>query len=169
MKKLISIMLCTVIALSVVSIPTFSVKAGTSQIVFCGIETDESVIPGNAWLSDDGNMLHMRGQTTYSTMSPMPGHPECDPQFSQGRMEMTVNLNLNLITGEGEAWGYTTVMPTGMNGTFAGSFEGKIHGFAFLGYSTTPGTGDLKGMIEKVTIQQTSANTYDVNGIVIGR
>ncbi len=84
-------------------------------------------------------------------------------------MVMTVNLNLNLVTGEGEAWGSTTIIPDGMNGTFVGAFEGKIHGGAFLGHSTTRGTGDLLGMVEQVTVQQTSENTYNVNGVILGR
>lgn len=169
MKKLTFTLLSILILLSLVWIPTFSAGATVDRITICTLETDISKIPGKVWLSEDGTILHVRGQTTISKNTPLPGHPECDLRYSQGELVMTVNFNINLTNGEGEAWGSTTSTPTGIDGTFVGPFSGKIHAGAFYGKSVDIGTGALEGLIERVTIQQIGVDTYEVLGYVYAR
>ncbi len=166
MKKHKFTLLSVLILLSLVWIPTFSAYATVNQSSICNIQTDISTIPGQVWFSENGTVMHMRGQTTYSKIEPMPGHPECDSRYAEGDATMTVNVDLNLATGNGISWGTSTVTHPGIDGAFVGPFEGRILGFAFQGKSVCRGTGDLKGLFEKVSIQQTGENTYDIFGVV---
>lgn len=166
MKRHMFTLLSVLILLSLLWIPIISAYATVNKSIICSIQTDTAQIPGKVWFTENGTVMHMRGQTTYSTIAPLPGHPECDPRYSNGNATMTVNVDLNLTTGKGVSWGSAEVTPDGIDGTFVGPFSGKILGYAFQGKSTAIGTGDLKGLIEKVSIQQTGENTYEVHGIV---
>jgi hypothetical protein len=169
MKKHLFSLLSVLILLSLVWMPTFSAEAKSERSTVCTIETDTSKIPGQVWFTQNGTVMHMRGQTTYSTIDPLPGHPECDPRFATGKMTMKVNFDINLTTGDGASWGTSSLALNGVDGVFVGPFVGKIHGGAFQGKSFAVGTGDLKGLFENVSMQQTGENTYEVHGIVYSR
>jgi hypothetical protein len=121
------------------------------------------------WISEDGTILHIRGQTTYADIEPLAGHPECDPLYSQGQMVMELNINLNLGTGKGNAFGTQTITADGFEGTWVGVFNGKIAPNGFTGSAISHGTGDLEGMLQKVVIQQTGETSYEMYGTVLIR
>ena len=62
---------------------------------------------------------------------------------------MTVNINLDMTTGNGVAYGKSTISPDGMDGTWEGTFQGKLQNFVMHGKSVSQGTGELEGMIFK--------------------
>ncbi len=169
MKKSILISLAVIVIVALLGLTPFPVEAKADKITLCNLQTDVNVIYGTSWFTDNGTVLHMRGQTTYSTIAPLPGHPECDTPFSNASAVMEVNYDVNMLTGEGASWGYTTLTPTGFAGSFQGPFVGKIEGGMFQGISVTHGTGALEGLINKVTIQQVSSNTYECHGYILGQ
>jgi hypothetical protein len=169
MKKLVLSLLAVLLLLSLGPIPTVSAAAAVNKTVVCALETDYAETPGKVWFTDNGNMMHVRGQTTSARIEPLPGHPECINRYSQGELVMSVSFDLNLATGKGFSWGNSTQSISGINGAFVGPFWGKIEGYMFMGTSLTAGTGALKSLIQKVSIQQNGENTYEVHGYVYGQ
>jgi hypothetical protein len=167
MKKVIVFSVSVLVILALAVIFTAPGTAKATRITTCSLQTNTSEIPGKMWFSEDGSMLHIRGQTTYANIEPLPGHPECAPEYSMGQLVMEVNINLNLVTGEGNAYGTHTITSDGFDGTWNGVFNGKIDPSGYSGKATAHGTGDLEGMLQKIVIQQTGATTYETHGYVL--
>lgn len=167
MKKavLFSLVVALVAVLAVMSAVPGAAKA--SKITTCALQTNTQEIPGKMWFSDNGTILHIRGQITYADVTPLAGHPECDPEYSSGQMEMEVNINLNLVTGEGVAYGKHTIQVDGHDGGWEGTYRGKITPEGYYGKAISHGTGDLEGSLQKVNIVQTGGNTYETYGFVL--
>lgn len=167
MKKtvLFSLVILLIAVLAVMSATPGAAKA--SKITTCALQTNTAEIPGNIWFSDDGTIMHIRGQITYADIDPLAGHPECDPAYSSGQMEMEVNINLNLVTGEGNAYGKHTITVDGFHGAWVGTHRGKIENFVYSGRAISHGTGELEGMLQKVNIVQAGETTYETYGYVL--
>ena len=84
-------------------------------------------------------------------------------------MEMTLNLNLNVVTGQGNAYGKHTIQVDGFDGAWEGTYQGKITQSGYTGKAISHGTGDLAGLIQKVNIVQTGETTYETYGYVRAR
>lgn len=169
MRKTVLFLVAVVIIGALALAPVVPSAAQASRITTCALQTNTTEIPGKVWLSDDGTIMHIRGQITYANIEPLPGHPECDPVYSRGQAEMELNLNLNLVTGEGNAFGKLTLQIEGFEGAWEGTYQGKITQSGFTGQAITHGTGDLEGLIQKVKIVQTGENTYETYGYVLVR
>lgn len=141
--------------------------ARAAKTTTCAQETKVSEIPGETWFSDDGAILHIRGMTSYDRNEPLPGHPECDASYSTGDLVLKVDVKLNLLTGQGNAHGRVTIYPEAYQGTWVGSFQGKIRDFMMEGTSVVHGTGELEGLTMKTSIQEVGPGTYEVHGYVI--
>lgn len=167
MKKtvLFSMAVVLILVLAVMSVAPGAAKA--SKITTCALQTNTAEIPGKMWFSNNGTIMHIQGQITYADIETLAGHPECDPAYSSGQMEMVVNINLNLVTGKGNAYGRHTLTADGFEGGWEGVFSGKIENFVYSGKAISHGTGDLEGMLQKVQIQQTGETTYETYGFVL--
>ncbi len=167
MKKavLFSLAVVLILVLAVMSAAPGAAKA--TKITTCATQTNTAEIPGKTWFSDDGTIMHIRGQITYADIEPLAGHPECDPAYSSGQMVMVVNINLNLVTGAGNAYGKHTITADGFDGVWEGVFSGKMENFVYSGKAISHGTGDLEGMLQKVQIQATGETTYETYGFVL--
>jgi hypothetical protein len=169
MKRTVLFLLAVLIIGALALVPAISGAAKASRITTCALQTNTAEIPGKMWFSDDGTILHIRGQITYADIEPLPGHPECDPAYSRGQLEMELNVNLNVVTGEGNAYGKQTIRAEGLDGSWVGAFQGKITGTGYTGRALSHGTGDLAGLLQKVNIVQTGEATYETYGYVLDR
>jgi hypothetical protein len=169
MRKTVLFLLAVMIIDALALAPAVSGAAKASRITTCALQTNTAEIPGKMWFSDDGTMMHIRGQLTYGDIEPLPGHPECDPIYSRGQIEMEVNINLNVATGEGNAYGKHIIRMEGRDGAWKGTFQGKIKGFSYSGKAISHGTGGLDGLLQKMNIVQTGETTYETYGFVLVR
>jgi hypothetical protein len=167
MKKTIIFSLAVAVILALIVIPTTPTSAKASKITTCALQTNTSEVPGKVWFTEDGTVLHIRGQITYSDITPLPGHPECDSTFSNGTMMMELNLNLNLVTGEGNAFGSHTITAKRLDASWVGSYTGKIDPSGYAGQAVSHGTGAWEGYVQRVSIQQTGETTYVTFGYVL--
>lgn len=167
MKKtiLFSIVVVVILALAVVYTTTTAAKA--SRITTCALQTNTSEIPGKVWFTEDGTVMHIRGQITYADITPLASHPECDKTFSDGKMMMELNLNLNLVTGEGNAYGSHTITAEKLDASWEGSYSGTMENFVYSGKAVSQGTGEWQGYLQKVNIQATGETTYETYGYVL--
>jgi len=169
MKKFVVSILAALLLMSLLAVTVVSAANKANKIVVCVLQTNYAESGGEVWYTDNETVLHIRGMTTNAHLEPMPGHPECVNPYATGELAMTLNVDLDMTTGEGTSWGESTLSPAGIDGTFVGKFKGKIIAGSYQGQSTSRGTGALKGLVNKVTIQQTSETTYEVNGYVSGK
>jgi hypothetical protein len=87
--------------------------------------------------------------------------------YSVGSLVMKTNIDLNLVTGEGKAWGKGTISPDAFDGTWQITFKGQIQNYAFTARSTSHGTGALEGLLQKNTITEIGPGEYEVFGYVL--
>jgi hypothetical protein len=167
MKKIILFSLAAGIILALAVVLATPGAAKASRITTCALQTNTEEIPGKVWFTEDGTVLHIRGQIAYGKLEPLAGHPECDPAYSSGKIKMEVNINLNLVTGEGNAYGKNTITADGVDASWIGTFSGKITGGAYTGLSVSQGTGEWDGLLQKVKIFQTGETTYETYGYVL--
>ena len=167
MKKVIlfSLAIGLIAALVLMSVTPGLAKA--TKVKTCALQTNTGEIPGKVWLSDEGTVLHIRGQRTFADITPLSGLPECDPVYSSGTMESIVNINLNLITLDGNAYGTHTIQSENFDGSWVGRFSGTIEDGMYLGQAISFGTGELEGMMQKVKVSQTGEVTYETFGYVL--
>lgn len=166
MRKAVLFFFAVMIIGTIALAPAIPGAAKASRITTCALQTNTAEIPGKMWLSDDGTIMHIRGQITYANIELLPGHPECDPAYSRGQAEMELNLNLNLVTGQGNAYGKHTIQVEGFDGAWVGTYQGKITPSGYTGQAISHGTGDLAGLIQKVKIVQIGETTYETYGSV---
>lgn len=167
MKKTFLFSLAVVVILSLAVIIAVPGAAKASRITTCALQTNTDEIPGKVWFTEDGTVLHIRGQITHADLEPLAGHPECDPAYSNGEMKMEVNINLNLVTGEGNAYGKHTITANGGEASWVGTFSGKIRDGVYSGMAVSHGSGAWDGLLQKVKIVQTGETTYETYGYVL--
>jgi hypothetical protein len=167
MKKRMLFSLCMIVILALTLISASPVAARALKTPVCSIQTNlPGGDPGRQWV-DSGNVLHIRGEISYASIAPLSGPAQCDSTYSSGTLQTTVNVDLNLTTYNGAAWGMSTLTPAGTTDTFVGPYAGRIQGGVMTAQSIAFGTGKLKGLIELVSIQQTGGTTYEVHGYVL--
>ncbi len=93
--------------------------------------------PEKFWISEDG-ILHMRGIVTQNIDVAGP--------YDTGTASMTMNIDINPITGEGHGYGTFTIYPAAYNGTFEGHWSSHISPDGLRGSAAGHGTGDLEGL-----------------------
>ena len=152
MKKVILFSLAVGLIAALVFMSVTPGLAKAAKVKTCALQTNTAEIPGKVWVSDDGTVLHIRGQKTYGVITPLAGHPECDPVYSSGTIESIVNINLNLVTLDGNAYGTHTIQAENFEGSWVGSFSGPIEDGLYFGKAISMGTGELEGMMWKVNI-----------------
>ena len=168
MKKSYWILLAIPIILSLVLIFPISGSARATRSTVCILQTNYATDdPSEVWFSKNGTMMHIRGMKEYGTIEPLPDHPECVTPYSSGEIVLTVNFNLDLTTGDGVAYGKSTISPDGIDGTWEGSFQGKLKNFMLHGKSVSQGTGELEGMVQKVVLQQVGEEIFEVHGYIL--
>lgn len=167
MKKTILFSLAVVLILSLAVVFTTPTAAQTSRITTCALQTNTAEIPGKVWFTEEGTVMHVRGQITYADITPLVGHPECDQTYSNGTMMMELNINLNLLTGEGNAFGRHTITADGSDASWVGSYSGKMENFVYAGQAVSHGTGEWEGFLQKVNIYAIGETTYETYGYVL--
>jgi len=113
-----------------------------------GTIEDLVTIPGISWVDEDG-ILHVRNQITEQKVQ----------GDIVGDQVVTISLNVNLGTGEGDLHGSfeltnATAVRLGLTGSFEGRFDGLIVGGSSIFSVNGPrGSGDFDGMKMRVTGQ----------------
>ena len=113
--------------------------------------------PGKIWVSD--GVQHIRD------------FPLAGPVWGDlnGTLTTSFNVNLNLTTGDGTAFG-TFVLEVewnGLTGTFEGRASGKYEGFRISGQGIGHGTGDFEGMQMQAYFFNTATGTALIGTILI--
>lgn len=139
MKKVLIGSLVLVVSLL---LATTSVQAKAAETPYTGIETtDSSGVPERAWTED--GVLHLRG---------LPVETIFVGTFAGGTLsfsnDVVVNLNLDLATGDGDAFGSFALDGTfgGLEGSFEGRWTMEITAGAVLLAYVGQGSGDFEGM-----------------------
>jgi hypothetical protein len=94
--------------------------------------------PGKEWVG--GNVYHLRGQI-HKAVEVVNGEV-------WGFTTATLDLDWNLKTGQVTVWGFADLMPTGVDGGYAGAGAFRFYGSgpnSFMGNWAAQGYGDLKG------------------------
>ena len=119
-------LLCLALGCALAAFAGSAVAATKTSVTF----TDSVVstgAPERVWTSDD-QILHVRGQPQTTVVA----------GDLTGTIQLVVNLNLDLTTGNGELFGTFTLTTT--TGTWAGSFRGELTATGASG--TFVGQGD---------------------------
>lgn len=167
MKKGILLSLIMVLLLTLALALPITGAAKANKITVCSMQIDDREEGGKVWFSDDGKIMHIRGLTKYAHIVELPGHPECDTRYTIGTLVARTNIDLNLVTGKGQAWGKSTITLDGLDATWQGTFSGEIDGDSFIAKAVSHGTGELKEYLLKNTIVETGPGVYEVHGVVI--
>jgi hypothetical protein len=94
--------------------------------------------PERMWVSEDG-VLHMRGFLIENLI-------ESKNLYLAGINRVYSNLDLNLATGEGHAYGRVLITPFEKSGTWEGRFSTHVSPNGIQGKAVVHGTGELTGM-----------------------
>lgn len=98
----------------------------------------EILDPGKTWF--DGYTMQIRGQV--SEFKGIANNP-----LVGGTNTVTLNVTLDLTTGNGTAWGKFKSIPSARPyGSWEGSFSGRVVGGLYQGKGIGHGTGELSGM-----------------------
>lgn len=130
------------------SSPVSHANGGTTKFDFVAEELLSPVgAPEKIWMS--GDVQHIRN------------FPLAGPVWGDinGALTTSFNVNLNLATGDGTAFGIFifAVEWNGLVGIFEGRAHAKYEGFVISGFGSGHGTGDFEGM-------QFHANFFEVDG-----
>ncbi|HUS34628.1 MAG TPA: hypothetical protein VM680_04675 [Verrucomicrobiae bacterium] len=142
---------CIQILSLLITVLSGSITKAVDRIDF---ESVESLVPlgppGKVWTTSDG-IQHIRD---FAVSGPVSGD-------INGTLTVIANINWNLATGEGTAYGtfVLAVEWNGLTGTFVGRSQWKYSGFKVQdGQGVGHGTGDFEGM-------QLFANFFDESGV----
>lgn len=94
--------------------------------------------PQRIWVSANGTMLHIRGQNAESAL--LSSNP-----LIQGTNHILKNMDLNLSTRQGHAYGTFSTSPDAVDGTWDGHFTIRFSPTSFSGSAVGQGSGDLAG------------------------
>lgn len=139
MRKVLTL----VIALLAISVIT-PVMASARREAVVGAATLSVTSIGDVRITDSGIMHQVAAQAS---------GPTAGASLS-GQMEIKINANFNLNTGEGVAFG--SFMITDTQGTFQGMFRVRDTGFIYFeGSGEAHGTGAYEGMMLQLQFQGT--------------
>ena len=125
--------------------------ATTTKVPVSGTEVTTAVTdPGTFWVS--GNVAHMRG---FGTRSSITGSPEI-----AGTNSLTINWNVNTVTGAGSLWGTFDDDVATSTGGFAGSWNGTFTDTGWSGSAVGEGYGALAGWQERLDLESVLGVVY---------
>lgn len=132
--------------------PTTLAKPTVTRITFTADGTQAQVVdPGRQFVDDEG-VLHIRGFVT--TGAPITG----DLVGMDTRNEF--NANIELATGNGNAWGTfrdeVSWPARNLSGVFEGHYQGQITAGQISVAGVGQGSGDFSGMKISGTLQETA-------------
>jgi hypothetical protein len=129
-----------ILAMVVVLVSTVSATAKATHIEYTSIDctVEPWGPPEREWVSDDG-VLHQRGILVVNEVS-------SSNAYLTGGMTLEMNVDIDLGTGLGHAYGTLSLDPIAYNGTWEGHWSTHISPEGLRGSATGQGTGDLQGM-----------------------
>ena len=135
-----------------------------------GVETTCNTVPGEQWY--EGDIWHIRGQVTTDIV-------ESQEPRAAGVLTVNSDIDLNMSTGEGTIFTHWSLKPDVSEGTWEGRLAGNFSNFLMIAYGIGVGTGDLRGMIMTVKLEQrteiidppceTALYQFDDTGYIIGK
>ena len=127
------------LALLVVLVSVVPASAQAERLTFTGTTCIQSQSPPEKlWISDDG-VMHSRGVVLTNI-------DVTDGDYDTGIAILTGNMDINLATGYGHAYGTFTIYPAAFEGTFEGSWSSHISPDGLRGRAVGHGTGELEGV-----------------------
>jgi hypothetical protein len=148
-SKIIFILSLTMLVVLVSAVPAY---AEAQRLNFTGTTCTQSQTPPEKfWISDDG-IMHQRGIVLTNI-------DVTDGDYDTGINVLTGNIDLNLATGYGHAYGTFTIYPAAFEGTFEGSWSSHISPDGLRGRGVGHGTGELEGV--QVFNEMSSDNPAD--------
>lgn len=160
MKKQTFLVLVLLVA-ALLAVAPAAAKAKRTQ--FEAFEATCNIVPGDAEIT--GNVLHIREQINTNRVI-------ATDATQTGTNTVLVNVDLNLVNGDGAAYGTFSLDPDAFTGTWEGSFSGHISGFVITGQALGHGTGVLAGQKVMVDLQDIDPATLPENpcapGSVLG-
>jgi len=135
-SKIIFILSLAMLVILVGAVPA---SAQAQRLNFTGTTCTESQTPPEKfWISDDG-VMHQRG-TVLTNID------ETDGDYDTGINILTGNIDLDLATGYGHAYGTFIIYPSAYSGTFEGHWSSHISPDGLRGIAVGHGTGELEGV-----------------------
>ena len=153
-KMLIGFLILTV----VFSLAAGGVQARATQTPYQFTVTDVEVgVPERVWV--DGGILHIREQPVKTSIT----------GDIVGSAVTIRNVNLDLSTGDGSAWGtfVRSVTWQGLSGTFEGHFTAKITGSSTVVQLVGHGTEDFEGMQIRDVLTLVAPDVFEGEGIIL--
>ncbi len=141
-RTLVLFGLVVVIALGLMANPAHA-RAG--KTTFTALEATCSIAPGARWTS--GNVLHIRGEVDTKRIA------STEPLVN-GSNTVVVNVDLNMVNGEGAGWGTFSLQPDQVKGTWEGSYSVSFTAGVYAGQGEAQGRGALSGMKLRASSQQ---------------
>jgi len=140
-KRLALLALAMVVALSIFAAPVAAKATKTS--FKARLETPTPLGVEKVWSTNEERILHVRGEHVKRDITDLDG----DGSF-YGWEEVVNNVNLNLETLDGNAWGEVTLYVTwhDVEGIFEAHYSGQIRDGLIDGTVVGHGTGNFKGM-----------------------
>jgi hypothetical protein len=127
------------LALLVVLVSVVPASAQAERLSFTGTTCIQNQTPPERfWISDDG-VMHSRGVVLTNI-------DVTDGDYDTGIAILTGNMDINLATGYGHAYGTFIIYPSAYSGTFAGHWSSHISPDGLRGSAVGHGTGDLEGV-----------------------
>jgi hypothetical protein len=138
MSRKTSPILATAILIAAVLLAALPVAAKAQITNFEAMEFTCGAEPGTEWYTHDETMQHIRGQTLYDIVV------SDEPRLS-GSAVATVNMNMNLVSGDCVVWGKEVYEVAG--GGWMLNYHGRCTDFVYEGGGVARGTGDLEGQL----------------------
>ncbi len=127
------------LALLVVLVSVVPASARAQRLSYTGNTCTQSQTPPEKfWISDDG-VMHQRGMVLTNI-------DVTDGDYDTGINILTGNIDLDLATGYGHAYGTFTLYPSAYSGTFEGNWSSHISPDGLRGIAVGHGTGELEGL-----------------------
>ena len=145
MNRNTSKILLMVILLAGVLLAAVPVAAQASRTTFTATEFMCGAEPGNEWLTRDGTKQHIRGQIFHDAVV-------SDEPRMTGAALAFVNMNVDLLSGDCNAWGKEIYEVAG--GSWMLNYSGRCVDFVYAGGGVGRGTGDLQGQVLFLQAQQ---------------
>ncbi len=147
-----------ILGMVLVLIGAVPAAAKAERIPFSGEDCPFSLGPiEKQWVSDDG-VLHQRGVRMTNTLV-------YEPDILSGTAELMANFDTHLATGAVHGYGTIVIHPSGVNGTWVGSFSTHVSEGVVEGRAVVRGTGELEGMIAFNNVSSPVAPNPDCNNM----
>lgn len=164
-----TVLLLLVLILTVTILTAVPVLAQTPKQPVVAVQFSCDILdPGTSFQS--GDILHIRNQVVLE-------RKVSDHALLNGWDEVTLNMELNTVTGKGTVHGTSIYKPDLSDDHFEGSLTGRIKNFVFSGRGISRGTGELEGLIglvmaiEQIPVPENppcpAMETYNLIGYMI--